>query len=265
MNSKMPGLGVSKESCPKLTTQESCGRVRVRWRRKAARALAVLTGMICVGPAFAVHADFSVFNGRKSYSAVLLQQGRVQVDADWNEEGEIQNDQSWGIFRFAFDPSVVPLAGTQGIVSGLAIGSGTGDGTLGGDQGFTLHVSPGVGITAFGAIIAFQDPSLMDYFHLIVGCPDEPCLFTPTRPHGQTAGPGTFFLGVIAEPGVAFDMVTLEAVTPRDSQGEPTATVPGWQVASISYAPVSEPSTLVLVGLGLTAFGAARRRKHYPE
>ena len=230
-----------------------------RWRFKAARILTVLIGLAGSGPAFAIHGDFSVFNDRRSYSAVLLQQGRVQVDADWNEQGAIENGRSWGIFQFAFDPSVIRLAGTRGIVGGLAVGSATGDGTLGGDQEVTLHLSPGVGITAFGTIIAFEDPTLIDYFRLLVGCPDEPCVFTPTPAGAQLAGPGTFFLGVIAEPGFVFDTVTLEAVTPRDRQGEPTAVVPGWQIAGISYAPVPEPATLLLVGLGLAGLRAARQ------
>src|ERR1700755_1832822 len=36
--------------------------------------------------------DFSrlTFDRRKRYSGVLMQQGRVQTDADWNEQSEIQ-------------------------------------------------------------------------------------------------------------------------------------------------------------------------------
>ena len=36
--------------------------------------------------------DFSrrTFNPRKHYAGVLMQQGRVQTDADWNEQGDIQ-------------------------------------------------------------------------------------------------------------------------------------------------------------------------------
>ena len=36
--------------------------------------------------------DFSrrTFNRRKHYNAVLKQQGRVDVDADWNEQTDIQ-------------------------------------------------------------------------------------------------------------------------------------------------------------------------------
>jgi hypothetical protein len=37
--------------------------------------------------------DFSrkTFDARKRYSGVLMQQGRVQLDADWNEQLELQH------------------------------------------------------------------------------------------------------------------------------------------------------------------------------
>jgi hypothetical protein len=232
-----------------------------RWPLKWAGILAVVLGTFWPQSAFAIHIDFSVFNDHASYSGVLLQQGRVALDADWNETGAIQNGQPWGDFRFVFDPGSAALAGTQGIVGGLAVGSASGNGTLGGDQGFTLNLSPGLGVTAFGAIVSFDDPSFLDFFRLIVNCPDQDCAFSPPPPDASLAGSGSFFLGVIAQPGFAFDRVTLEAVIPRDSQGNPTAVVPGWQVAGISYVPVPEPATLFLVGIAFASLAAARRRK----
>jgi hypothetical protein len=59
--------------------------------------------------------DFQAFNDRQHYSAVLLQQGRVQLDADWNEEtaGPIKQGQLFKIFSFSFDPHVVlPVVGS---------------------------------------------------------------------------------------------------------------------------------------------------------
>jgi hypothetical protein len=42
-----------------------------------------------------------------------------------------------------------------GIAGGLAVGA-TPDGTLGGDQGITLVVTPGLAVTAFGAEIVYR-------------------------------------------------------------------------------------------------------------
>ena len=73
-------------------------------------------------------------------------------------------------------------------------------------------------------------------------------------PHG-----GSVFLGVIAEPGFAFNQITLEAKTPRDDSGEPTGIVPEWQLASITFTPVPLPATLLPVTAGLGSAAALRR------
>jgi hypothetical protein len=72
-----------------------------------------------------------------------------------------------------------------GIVGGLAVGAEP-NGTLGGDQGFSLHVTPGLGLTAFGAVIsfdAFDGAAPSNTFRLLVGCPDLPC-FSVGNPAG---------------------------------------------------------------------------------
>lgn len=207
--------------------------------------------------------DFETFVDRQHYSSVLLQQGRVQVDADWNEEqeGAIKQGQIFRIFSFSFDPKAVLPVVAPGVVSGLAVGAEP-DGTLGGDQGVTLHVTPGLGLTAFGALISFapfDGEAPADIFRLLVGCPDVPC-FSVGNPPGLSPRGGSVFLGVIAGPGVVFDQVTVEALTPRDDSGEATGPVPAWQLTAITFTPVPLPSTLLLIAAGLSALAARRPR-----
>ncbi len=217
----------------------------------------ILAGILAAVPLRADSVDFQTFTSRQAYSGVLLQQGRVQLDADWNEEttGPIHPGQAFAIFSFDFDPAAVQLAVGSGIISGLAVGAEP-DGSLGGDQGASLVVKPGLAITAFGAEIAYGpfDGSLdSDIFRLIVGCPNPPCAFAGNLSDLNPQG-GTFFLGIVAAPGVEFTSVTLDAVTP------PNGFVPGWQIDAISFSPVPEPSTAALLAAGLCAVAPLRRR-----
>lgn len=225
----------------------------------------VILAMACLLWAAPLHAgtlDFTAFTDRQHYSAVLLQQGRVQLDADWNEEtaGPIKQGRAFKIFTFSFDENaVLPVVG-PGIVSGLAVGAEP-DGTLGGDQGFSLHVTPGLGITAFGALItpaSFDGQVAANIFRLIVGSPDIPC-FSVGNPVNPSPQGGAFFLGVIAGPGIEVDRITLEALSPRDDSGEPTSFVPAWQVTGITFAPVPAPSARLLLAAGLCCLATAGR------
>jgi hypothetical protein len=227
--------------------------------------------MLCVLWAAPLHAgtlDFGAFVDRQHYTAVLLQQGRVSVDADFNEEQQtaIQQGQTFGIFAFGFDPAVVLPVVAPGIVSGLGVGAEP-NGTLGGDQGFSLHVTPGLALTAFGAEIsfgAFDGATAPDTFRLLVGCPVLPCFSVGTLA-GLSPRGGTVFLGVIAAPGTVFDRIILESVTPRNDAGEPVGPVPAWQLRSISFAAVPLPATLFLVVAGLGGLTFLERRHHERE
>src|ERR1700730_11100552 len=153
-------------------------RLGTRSYRRALRVamtIVVVASSVCTTAAHAGTVDVLVFNDRQRYSSVLLQQGRVQLDADWNEEppGTIKIGQEFGRFHVFFDPnSVVPVV-APGIAGGLAVGAKP-DGTLGGDQGITLVVTPGLAVTAFGAEIvypAFNGQVGADVFRLVVECP----------------------------------------------------------------------------------------------
>jgi hypothetical protein len=204
--------------------------------------------------------NFQVFDARSSYTGVLLQQGRPQLDSDWNESGAIAKGDRFGDFSFDFGPEV-QLAGVQGFAGGLAIGSALNQRGLGGDQGFGLVATAAGGVSAFGVTVAYQDPSVRNYFRISIGCPTGLCSFSATPPDPLLTGSGTFFLGIVADPGSAFDAVALSALIPRNAEGQPTGTVPGWQVTSISWAPVPEPSALALLATAIAAVaGIASKR-----
>lgn len=56
--------------------------------------------------------DFSrfTFDSRKHYNRVYMQQGRVQLDADWNEQSEILHYQLAASLKALFGPSAAPQA-----------------------------------------------------------------------------------------------------------------------------------------------------------
>ena len=84
--------------------------------------------------------DFTrrTFRHRDHYRAVLLQQGRVALDADWNEQVEIQDHLD--------ETTTLDTIGRHGAPAGAAgmeIVSATGDITAGGCRAADLRISPG--------------------------------------------------------------------------------------------------------------------------
>jgi len=218
--------------------------------------------MLCSYPVRADGLDFQVFNDEKDYAGVLLQQGRVQLDSDWTEPMVIHQHQALdNLFSFQFDPATVQPVVAPGIVTGLGLGAEP-NGTLGGDQGVTLVVSPGLAINSFGAEIdyaPFTGTVRQDSFRLVVNCQNPPCVFAGNTAKLDPRG-GSFFLGIVADPGVEFNGVTLEALIPSDDSGEPAGIVPAWQIGPITFSPVPEPSAGSLLAAGLCCLVSVSRR-----
>jgi hypothetical protein len=229
--------------------------------RNATSIAWLLASALCVFPLCADSLDFRVFDDAKSYAGVLLQQGRVQLDSDWTEPMVIRQNQVFDIFSFQFDAGTVQPVVAPGIVSGLGLGAEP-NGTLGGGQGVSLVVSPGLAINAFGAEIVyapFNGTVAKDSFRLVVDCPNPPCAFAGNTEDLDRRG-GSFFLGVVADPGVDFNGVTLEALIPTDSSLNPAGIVPAWQVGPITFSPVPEPSAGSLLAAGLCGLAFLCRR-----
>jgi hypothetical protein len=255
---------------PTTQLQTSETKVQVSSMNRISMVCGVAILSLWSAPTAASPIGVQTFHDRASYNSVLLQQGRVPLDQDWNEEEqtEILQGQLFGTFSFQFDPAVVQPVVGAGIVSGLAVGAEP-DGRLKGDQGLSLVVTPGVGLTSFGTEIVlapFETALINNVFQLIVGCDTDfgLCAVVGNLPDLNAHG-GSFFLGVIADSGVSFDRITIDAVTPRDDSGRALGFVPEWQIASITSTSTSvpEPSTVTFVATGvsyLAALGVSRRR-----
>ncbi|MGH3991222.1 MAG: DUF6519 domain-containing protein, partial [Pseudonocardiaceae bacterium] len=83
--------------------------------------------------------DFTrrTFRGRHHYRGVLLQQGRVQIDADWNEQVDIQTQLDQVVTRDTIGTHGGPLYD-----AGMAIVCANGD-IAEGCAGTELRISPG--------------------------------------------------------------------------------------------------------------------------
>src|SRR3954462_9976667 len=74
--------------------------------------------------------DFSrqTFDPKKRYGGVLMQQGRVQLDADWNEQGDIHRYlfETEGMDVIGECGAPIDNAGFQGTTNGQALFIGAG-------------------------------------------------------------------------------------------------------------------------------------------
>jgi hypothetical protein len=63
----------------------------------------------------------STFDPQHQYSAVLMQQGRVQIDADWNEQQAIHRHRADAFACNVIGASGMPISGATGVAAGFRI------------------------------------------------------------------------------------------------------------------------------------------------
>ncbi|MFC7737919.1 DUF6519 domain-containing protein [Roseomonas sp. GCM10028921] len=183
------------------------------------------------------------FDRRKHFSAVLMQQGRVQVDADWNEQG--------AILRHRTETETVDVVGACGVpLSGGGFGIGIAPG------GTDLTISAGR-LYAGGLLCELEQPVTYttqpdyprpDFAAPAAGSPPFPPLSPPLSPPGSASqlalpdGSYLVFLDAWQRPLTWLDDPRLREVA---LGGPDTAarlrTV--WQVRLLPFGPSSPPSS----------------------
>ncbi len=98
--------------------------------------------------------DFSrkIFNPKKHYSGVLMQQGRVQLDADWNEQLDIQSYRTRTETKDVIGACGVPKKGASFQI------------TVSAANGTELHIAPGR-IYVGGLLCELEEETNTTYFH----------------------------------------------------------------------------------------------------
>jgi hypothetical protein len=204
-------------------------------------------------------AGFIAFTDRASFLAAL---GAPALGENYESYGlaPVANGSTLGSFLYTYDPSAVQPVIVPGGFGGQALG-GPFDAFVGGDA-VTLSFA-GSPLRAFGADF-YYGPS----FEPVPGA-----IYQLRVDDGAGAGAivgnenglpdtgGSFFLGLIADPGFEFATVSLRSVAPLDQDGNPYL-VPAYQVDNLAYQAVTavpEPASLTLLMTG-GALMAARRR-----
>lgn len=207
-------------------------------------------------------AQITLYYDRGSFLAALGSVPSRTDDYESYAAGDIALGDRRGSFVYVFDQGVTQPAVVPGGNGGQALGGAPFDVFVGGDL-VTLVFSPpsapsGSALRAFGADFLYApafDTVPADTYRL--GIADGPAAgaFAGNLDNLDTGG-GTFFLGVIADPGAEFAGVNLFS-----EQLDPSFVVPAYQVDDLIYAAVPEPTALSLCSLGCLLLLARLRRR----
>jgi hypothetical protein len=176
--------------------------------------------------------------------------------------GDITNGSTLGDFAYTFGATMQPAIVTGGF-GGQALG-GPFDVFVGGDA-VTLTFDGSL-LRAFGADFYYA-PAFEavpgNLYQIRIDDGSGAGTFVGNLDGLDPAG-GSFFLGLLADPGFEFKTVTLLSLAPLDQNGDPYLT-PAYQVDNLVYARASsvpEPGSLMLLMVGgATLFGTQRVRR----